>query len=742
MPALSSVEMAKLRPPTPRTEWIDRPRLLQQLSDAVQMPVTLVAAPAGYGKSTLIAQWFCSRDTAGHTVWVTLDAGDNDPTRLWTHIASALERIGCWHATPAAEFVAMNSTALSSRVIPRLCDALSAGPDPISIVLDDCHVIRSSECCAQLDQLIEHLPSNAHLVLASRSDPALRLGRLRVDARLAEIRLRDLAFTTAEVETLLRAADIRLENGSVTELERRTEGWPAAVHLSVLALTGRADPDDFVHELSGNNRFIADYLSEEVLNAQTPELRAFILDLSVFDRFTASLGDHVTETHAAFRLIRDLERANIFLVPLDGAGKWYRFHHLFASFARSALAASDSGRSTTLHLRGSEWFAAHGRVDEAVQHALAASATQRAADLVQANWLRYFDAGRSATVLGWLATLADQGMSDGAVVTVTAAWMAALTGQRTELRRRLSALERITDPSPLPDGTRSARSALLLIRGLFGFDGPAVMLSEARRATELEDDDRTPWYAAAQAALGHATYVVGDLRQSAARLASAAAASEAPVTVRVLAVGTLSLCLAESGDLDASTEQAEAAMALVRAHALRASPQSVFAYTALGAARAAAGWLEEATDIFDEGLRIRRQVPGLSPWPLIHHLIAMSRATARVGHRERAERLLAEARDLCSWSDDSMAAMRTRLARAASVISPRDLERSTLGESLTPRELEVLEKLAGTGSLAEIAAQLFVSRNTIKTLTSGLYRKLGVHSRPEAVAAARRRHLL
>jgi LuxR family transcriptional regulator, maltose regulon positive regulatory protein len=264
-PAIGVVTESKLHPPRARREWIQRPQLVAELAAAARRPVVLVAAPAGYGKSTLVTQWFDSPHPPDQGAWVCLDPGDNDPTQLWSHIATALARAGCLIEQNVAEFVAMSATAVLTRVVPRVLAALAAHSDPLALVLDDCHVVRSPECCEQLDYLIDQLPPQVHLVLIARSDPALRLGRLRVDGRLSEIRSKDLSFSADEVTAVLRTEGVYLSPAAITELVRRTEGWPAAVYLAALSVRRRDDAAEFVHELSGNNRFIADYLSEEVL---------------------------------------------------------------------------------------------------------------------------------------------------------------------------------------------------------------------------------------------------------------------------------------------------------------------------------------------------------------------------------------------------------------------------------------------------------------------------------------------
>jgi LuxR family transcriptional regulator, maltose regulon positive regulatory protein len=733
-PAVYTVSDTKLHPPPPRSDWLDRPRLEQRLGSRLEPPVLLVVAPAGYGKSTLVAQWVARADR-GSVAWVRLDPADNDPTRLWAHVAAALERVGCPVDVNVTEYVAMNSTAIDSRLVPRVTEALVDFARPLTIVLEDYHVVRSLECDQQLSLLIENLPRHVHLVMVSRSDPQLGLGRLRVEGRLGEIRTSDLAFTAEEAELLLGAQGITLSERARKELIQVTEGWPAAVYLAALYLRGRDDPEDLVAGLSGSNRFIAEYLSEEVLSRQTPEVREFILSMSVFDRFNTSLADHVTRSRSSARLLRQLERTNLFLTPLHG-GDWYRFHHLFGSFARSALEVEDPERLAELHRRGAQWFAGRNEIELAVHHSMAAGDLTEAAALVQKNWMTFFDAGRSATVSAWMRALRGTPADADASATVAGAWIAALTGDRAELRRREAALAAMTGQDPLPDGTRSVLSALTLIRGLFGFAGPDRMLVDARQAIELEPDPSTPWHATASAALGHAAFVTGDVPLARAKLGEAARSPVAPLTVRILALGVLSLCEAEQGNSEASAKLAAQAMDLVTVHAMDGMPQALLASTAYGASLASSGRLEEAMSALAEGLRSRRRVPGLSPWPLIHHLMVSAAVSAQAGDGDLAEELLAEVEELAPWTDESMRPTRSRIAAVRQRLTRRPVVTARPGAALTPRERQILHRLRGTQTLREIAADLFVSHNTVKTLTLSLYRKLGVHSRAEVVALA------
>ena len=518
-----------LRPPTARQAWIDRPRLLQRLEETARSQLLLIAAPAGYGKTTLLTQWAARRDPST-VAWVRLEGADDDPTRLWSRLVAASELVGCRVGDNVAEFSPSSSTILHCAV-PGIVSTRAEDERRVTIVVDDCHVLRSVEGCEQLGRFLDRLPAEVRAVMLSRSDPSLRLGRLRVEGRLAEIRAAELSFTSEETATVLAAAGVTLSDDSLRELVRRTEGWPAATYLAALSLVGRPESEEFVRRLSGTDRFIADYLSEEVLDRQEAELRDFVMDMSVFDRFNVALANDAAQTSSAARLLHRLERDNLFLIPLQEEG-WYRFHHLFAAYARATLKVEHPERVVDLHRRGAHWFATHAHTDDAIRHLMAAGDTDGAAALIQQHWVRYVDAGRSATVTGWLQTLRGTPADHGAAATVTAAWMAALTGDPREHGRRLAALETMTTPAALPTGTTTPRSCLLMVRGLLGHDGPGQMLADAQGAVDLENNHATPWHAVARVCLGHAEYVTGDLQLARHHLAAATAAPLTPRTIQ------------------------------------------------------------------------------------------------------------------------------------------------------------------------------------------------------------------
>jgi LuxR family maltose regulon positive regulatory protein len=735
--SVSSFLEAKLHHPPVRDNWVPRTRLLDQLELATKRPIALIAAPAGYGKTTLVAQWLARGRPESRAAWVSLDSGDNDPSRLWTHIAAALERVGC---VVSADKGHVGADVMAG-VLPGIVNALASMPGDMVILLDDFHFVHEPACHSQVEFLLDHLPAQAHLVIITRADPGLRLGRIRASGQLAEIRADDLRFTTEEASTLLAVEHVRLSTDALSLLVQRTEGWPVGIYLACLSLADRADPDGFVRQFSGGNRFVGEYLTEEVLGRQTGPVRDFITTVSVLDRFSAPLCDCVREASDSAAILHDLERNNLFLVALDEQRRWYRFHHLVAAVARAELEEERPDLVPDLHARAARWFGDHGHIDEAIRHALAGGDPADAALLMQANWLTYVDAGRAATVRGWLDALAPSSITADPASGVVSAWMAALSGDETSLADHLQALSEVRDHGPLPDGSRSVESAIAMIQGLFGYGGPVEMLASAQRAVEIETDGRSPFYAVANLGRGHLAYVAGDLDLAASLLEKASFNDTAPAMIRVLGLSALSLVEGERGRPGRSGQLARDAMDAVDAEGLRGVPQASLAFTALGRAQADEGSIDEAWSTIEEGLILRRRNPGEGPWGVIHHLLASARVALAAGQLSRADELASEASTTMRRFAGGMGTMTARVEEIQRAIRDR-LGDGGPGESLTDRELEIVRYLQGPLSLHEVAAELHLSTNTVKTHAKSAYRKLGAHSRTEAVRIARRNLLI
>jgi LuxR family maltose regulon positive regulatory protein len=397
----------KLRAPRPRPNLVARPRLSEALVTGEGRTLTLVSAPAGFGKTTLLGGWaegWSARDRS--VAWVSLDESDNDPARFLTYLASAVRSVepdfgeGILASLRSPGFPPVEALATA------LVNELTELPQKIVLVLDDYHEIRARPIHSLVSFLLDHLPENAHIVVSGRADPPLPLPRLRARGQMAELRAADLRFTPDEAAAFLNdAMGLDLSAGDVAALEEVTEGWVAALQLAALTMRDHADVSGFVEAFSGSNRHVLDFLSEEVLGHQPEDVRGFLLETAVLERMSAGLCDALTGRDDGQLMLEKLERENLFVVALDDERRWYRYHHLFADFLRNRLARESPERLAPLHLRASEWHEENGLVAEAVRHMLTAEDHERAADLVERVVGEVWFRGEAATILGWLEAL-------------------------------------------------------------------------------------------------------------------------------------------------------------------------------------------------------------------------------------------------------------------------------------------------------------------------------------------------
>ncbi len=397
----------KLNVPGPRAGFVARPRLAQRLDEGADRGLVLVCAPAGSGKTALLADW--ARSGQRPAAWLSLDDADNDPARFWRHAVAALDRACPGIGERVGPLLGPPAPASFEGLVTALINELAAEPGAgeMRLVLDDYHLIGSQPVHASLGFLLEHRPPGLGLVLASRADPPLPLARLRARGQLAELRAAELRFTAGEAAALLReAAGADLPDAAVTALTDRTEGWAAGLQLAALSLRGRADVAGFVAAFTGSNRYVLDFLAEEVLERQSEQVRAFLLETSVLERLSGPLCDAVAGRTGSQAMLEQVERAGLFLVPLDEVRGWWRYHQLFADLLRARLRQEQPGRVAALHRNAAAWCEEHGLADDAVRHAVAAGEMSRAARLIEL----YADAliflrGEGATVQRWLAAL-------------------------------------------------------------------------------------------------------------------------------------------------------------------------------------------------------------------------------------------------------------------------------------------------------------------------------------------------
>jgi LuxR family maltose regulon positive regulatory protein len=397
----------KLHVPRPQPGFVPRPRLAGRLNEGLARQLILVCAPAGSGKTALLADW--ARRGRCPVAWLSLDAGDNDPARLWRHAVAALDRVRPGISERVGPLLGPPAPPSFEGLVTALVNELDAAPGKgeVLLVLDDYHLIDSQPVHASLRFLLGHLPLGLHLVLASRSDPPLLLARLRASGQLAELRADDLRFTADEAAALLREAlGADLPDAAVAVLAARTEGWAAGLQLAALSLRGQEDAAGFVAAFSGSHRYVLDYLAGEVLDRQAEELRGFLLETSVLERLSGGLCDAVTGRADSQAMLEAVEHAGLFLVPLDEVRGWWRYHQLFADLLRARLRQERPARIPVLHANAAAWHEGHGLADGAVRHAVAAGDMHWAARLIE----QYFDElfylhGEGATLQRWFSAL-------------------------------------------------------------------------------------------------------------------------------------------------------------------------------------------------------------------------------------------------------------------------------------------------------------------------------------------------
>ncbi len=438
----------KLHVPGSRPGLVPRPRLAERLDEGLEPGVVLVCAPAGYGKTVLLADW--ARCGERRVAWLSLDAGDNDPARFWRHAVAALDRARPGVAGRVGPLLGPSTPLSFEPLVTALVNelAVTPGDGQVLLVLDDYHLISSQPVHASLAFLLEHRPPGLHLVLASRADPPLPLARLRARGQLAELRADELRFTADEAAALLQqqvaaGPGVGLPDAAVAALAARTEGWAAGLQLAALSLRGRADITAFVAAFTGSHRYVLDYLAEEVLEQQSEQVRIFLVETSVLERLSGELCDQVTGRAGSQSLLERVERAGLFLLPLDEVRGWWRYHHLFADLLRSRLQEEQPVRAAQLHRNAAAWYEEHGLADDAIRHAVAAGQMTWAARLIEQHFDEVFYLrGEATTIRRWISALPADLVQSRPRLLLAQAQMAAASGQVETVERSADAAER------------------------------------------------------------------------------------------------------------------------------------------------------------------------------------------------------------------------------------------------------------------------------------------------------------
>ncbi len=523
---LHSLLATKLHVPRLRAQFIRRSHLVERLQQGMERALTLVSAPAGFGKTTLVAQWLAESGTP--VAWLSLEPEDNEPVRFLSYLIAALQRLDLHVGNAMLPLLQAPRPAPLERVMALVINDLIAGAArDFALVLDDYHVITAEAIHRALLFLLGHLPSHMHLIIATRADPPLLLAGLRARGQLTEVRAADLRFATDEVSAFLREVmKLDLEAWAIAALERRTEGWVVGLQLAALSLQGGGDVSTFLAAFTGSHRFVLDYLSEEVLSLQPAAVQTFLLHTSILERLSGELCDAVTGQQGSQAMLEALDRANLFVVALDEERGWYRYHHLFAEVLKSRLQQAESTLVAELHRRASAWYEQHEMFAEAIQHALAASDLERAARLIEDHGISFALRGQTHTMLGWLNALPEAVIRRHARLGLYSAVMLLFTNQVEAAETRLHDLEQglqITVPN---DQERVIRGQIAILRAnlLRSCGDLALALALARRALELlPETDRFRLPALVGAA--HSYLVSGDVTLTAEHVAVATVAS-------------------------------------------------------------------------------------------------------------------------------------------------------------------------------------------------------------------------
>ncbi len=523
---LHSLLATKLHVPRLRAQFIRRSRLLERLQEGMAGPLTLISAPAGFGKTTLLAQWVA--ESAAPAAWLSLEPEDNDPVRFLTYLIAALQTVDSQVGKTSLDLLHTPQPPLPQTVVTILANDLICSPaEDFALVLDDYHVITAEPLHRTLNYLVEHLPPHLHLFLVTRADPPLPVSRLRARGQLIEVRAAELRFHEAEVKAFLHTVmGLDLSSQDIATLAHSTEGWIAGLQLAALSMRGHADVSAFLSTFTGSHRFVLDYLSEEILLRQPAPVQEFLLFTSILERLSGPLCEAVTGQEHAQTTLEELEKANLFVVSLDDERSWYRYHHLFAQVLSSHLQQAEAGQIPDLHRRASAWYEQHGFVVEAVQHALAAPDVELAARMIEQYGLAIALRGQVHLVLGWLNALPDTLMHSHARLCLYDALMLMFTNQLDAAEARVSEAEQSVR-SDMP--TDQAHVILGLAAGiranLARFTGDlARCVSLSHQTLELVPETEVMMRAAAALGPAQAFLVSGDVTAEVERLVAATAA--------------------------------------------------------------------------------------------------------------------------------------------------------------------------------------------------------------------------
>lgn len=703
--------------------------------DEATAPVVLLNAPSGYGKSILLAEW--GAHDARPFASIVLGDEHNDAALLLTSIVDALDSV---EPVPPDVSAALSSPApsIENVALPRLGRALADRTVPLVLVLDDLEQIESPLSILVVSAVGSYLTRGSQLALATRSEPTFPIGRLRAHGDLAELDRRHLAMSKTEAEALLSGLGMVPVPKQLDSLVAHTEGWPVALYLAGLALREEPDVAKAIAQFAGDDRIVVDYIREEFLDTVSQRRLEFLRRVSILDRLSGGLCDHVLGRSGSGSLLRDLSRSNMLMIPLDRRDEWFRFHGLFREMLRSEVHRVEPDEEAELNRRASDWWAEHRDWDRAINHAIDGKAFQRAGELLFMMVPEYMTRGRNASMVRWIDRLGKEVIGSDPALSLTAAYADITRGAGPQAEHWTEVCRTLLVETEASDQKKALTAGLALAEASLARDGVEAMRARTAVAADLLADD-SPWLSVCCMLDGVALHLRGLRKEARERLSEGArrGAVGAP-NVQALCLAQLALLAIEDDDLQVAEILGSQARAQVERSGLSDYPMVALAVAVSGLVASHTGKVQKAAADLRLGSRLLEELDEFAPWYEVETRIVLARTAARLDDAPAAAAKLRDASRLLKLTPDATV--------LAEWIRETDIAVETVSASaitdLTTAELRVLQFLPTHLSFPQIAEQIFVSPNTVKTQARSIYRKLGASSRQEAVERARAAGLL
>jgi LuxR family transcriptional regulator, maltose regulon positive regulatory protein len=722
---------SKLRLPMLRPGTVRRSSLIERLAGGDQCPVVSVTAPAGYGKTELLAQWGERNGQA--FAWVSIDEKDNDAKVLLSYIALALDAVEPLSGR-VFDALASPGSSVPGSVVPRLASAFSSMSSPVVLVLDDVHLLHNSECRAAVSVLADHVPDGSRLVLAGRAEPPLPIARLRAGGRIAEFGLSDLSLTREEAASLLREAGLSLGEADVAELYQRTEGWPAGLYLAALYLREGGSLPGTAGSFAGDDRLVSEYVESEFLSRIPERQRTFLTQAAVLERMCGPLCDAVLGMDRSAATLADLARSNLLLVPLDRRKEWYRYHHLFRDMLLTELRGLEPDLVPVLRGRAASWCLRNDLPEEALEYSMGAGDVDTAAGLVERLWLPTYRQGRVTTIQRWLQWLDDRDGVDGhLMLAVLASLMFGVTGRPAEVERWADRVDRWQNRAAVRSGNSPAAAWAAVLRAIMCRHGVEQMCADADEAVQrfAAANIVAPVPALLQ---GIARVLSGDLEGGDAALEDAVSTGEETSAHETLAeaLAERSLVAMAQGEWNRAEVLADRASSVCAG----AGIESPFVCAVRARADMHRGDVPSARQHLVHAQRLRPVLTYAMPHVAVQARVALAHVYLALADKAGARTVLREIDGLLKRRPGlgtlvgEAQALRRLLSRERGAGPPGS-------SALTAAELRLLPMMSTHLSYPEIAGEMLLSLNTIRSQATSIYRKLRVSTRSQAVARSR-----